>query len=52
MQDFIARCPHCTSANVTPNEKSWHCNDCGKDFQEAAVETVSNEPPTKPKKRR
>jgi ribosomal protein L37AE/L43A len=41
------RCPHCQSADVEPQRATWHCNSCGRDFEEAAVEMPP--PPARPK---
>ena len=43
----LPKCPFCMSLNVAPvGPRTWHCDNCGKDFPEAVVE---QEPPT-PKK--
>jgi len=42
------RCPNCQSLNVEPQGKTWHCNDCGRDFEEMMVELP---PPEKPKRK-
>ena len=39
-----AKCPKCQSANVEPkNDKLWHCNGCGIDFDAASVEVIPDE---------
>lgn len=43
------RCPNCRSLNVEPKGKTWHCNDCNKDFEEMMIELP---PPERPKRKR
>jgi len=40
----LPKCPHCYSFNIYPiGTKLWHCNDCGKDFNEAVVDMPTEE---------
>ena len=41
------RCPNCWSLNVEPQGKTWHCNDCNKDFEAMVTELPPEEPPKK-----
>jgi len=37
----LPQCPYCQSQDIEPvTATSWHCNTCGNDFAEAAVEEV------------